>query len=224
MRVLLVEDDASLREGMGELISELAEVHAVSTGEEAVAALEAERFVLVISDLRISGGELGGRTVVEASRKSQQAVVIVSAATPDEVIQAVQPQVADAILLKPFQIDDIYALVERFIALRQDVERLATQGQRPLASAWSPQGAHVQIARVDALKAVWVSVAAGGDFSGSVHPPPAGGGGQVVEGVLEVDGVSYAAPGYFFLGAGQTPRMRSPEGCLVVGVGLKGQG
>ncbi|WAM30180.1 response regulator [Myxococcus sp. NMCA1] len=224
MRVLLVEDDASLREGMGELISELAQVHAVGTGEEAVAALEAERFVLVISDLRISGGELGGRTVVEAARKRQQAVAIVSAATPDEVIQAVQPQVADAILLKPFQIDDIYALVERFIALRQDVERLATQGQRPPASAWSQWGAHVQIAREDALRAMWVSVTAGGDFGWTFHPTPAGVGIQVVEGVLEVDDMSYSAPGYFFLGVGQAPRMRSPEGCLVVAVGLKGQG
>lgn len=224
MRVLLVEDDASLREGMGELISELAEVHAVGTGEEAVEALEAERFVLVISDLRISGGELGGRTVVEAARRRQQAVAIVSAATPDEVIQAVQPQVADEILLKPFQIDDIYALVERFIGLRQDVERLATEGQRPPASAWSPRGTHVQIAREAARTAVWVSVTAGGDFDWTLHPSPAGVGIQMVEGALEVDGVSHAAPGYLFLGAGQAPRMRSPGGCLAVAVGLKGQG
>ncbi|WP_426752172.1 response regulator [Myxococcus sp. Y35] len=224
MRVLLVEDDASLREGMGELISELAEVHAVSTGEEAVAALEAERFVLVITDLRISGGELGGRTVVEAARKHQQAVAIVSAATPDEVIQAVQPQVADAILLKPFQIDDIVALVERFLALRQDVARLASPGLQPPASAWSEVGAHVRVARDAASATAWVSVTPGGDFDWTFYPTPGGAGVGVVDGAFEVDGMTYSAPGYFFLGAGQRARVRSPAGGLAVAVGLKGQG
>ncbi|ATB48063.1 response regulator [Corallococcus macrosporus] len=224
MRVLLVEDDASLREGMGELISELAEVHAVSTGEDAVAALQAERFVLVITDLRISGGEQGGRTVVEAARQRQQPVAVVSAATPEEVTQAVLPHVADAILLKPFQIDDIVALVERFIALRQDVERLATQGGRPPASAWSSQGTHVRLAREPEPPTVWVSLTAGADVDWTFHPTSEGAGVQVVGGSLQVEGVTYAAPESLFLGAGQRPRVRSPEGCLAVVVGLKGQG
>ncbi|AKQ66282.1 Response regulator [Myxococcus hansupus] len=225
MRVLLVEDDASLREGMGELISELAEVHAVSTGEEAVAALEAERFVLVITDLRISGGELGGRTVVEAARRRQQAVAIVSAATPDEVIQSIQPQVADAILLKPFQIEDIVSLVERFLALRQDCERLATlQAARPDAQAGEVAGSHSPLISRIAPSEAWLSVAPGGDFNWTFPMSPAGEGVRVIEGTLDVDGVSYAAPGYFFLGAGQVPRVRSPAGCLAVVVGLKGQG
>ncbi|MFP2963715.1 response regulator [Myxococcus sp. 1LA] len=224
MRVLLVEDDASLREGMGELISELAEVHALSTGEDAVAALQAERFVLVITDLRISGGEQGGRTVVEAARQRHQPVAVVSAATPDEVVQAVLPHVADAILLKPFQIDDIVALVERFIALRQDVARLATQGYHPPASAWASRGDRVRLAREAAESTVWVILDAGADVDWTFHPTSEGTGVQVIEGSLQVDGVSYVAPESFFLAAGQRPRVRSPEGCMAVAVGLKGQG
>ncbi|GHG95975.1 response regulator [Comamonas sp. JC664] len=225
MRVLLVEDDASLREGMGELISEFAEVHAVSTGEEAVAAFQAERFVLVITDLRISGGELGGPTVVEAARQRQQPVAVVSAATPEEVTQAVLPHVADAILLKPFQIEDIVALVERFIALRQDCERLATtQEARPVEGDTMAAEAHApRISRIT-LRESWLLMAPGGDFNWTFPISPEGEGVRVVEGTLEVDGVSYAAPGYFFLGAGQVPRVRSPAGCLAVVVGLKGQG
>ncbi len=224
MRVLLVEDDASLREGMGELISELVEVHAVSTAEEAVAAIEAERFALVITDLRIAGGELGGRNVVEAARKHQQAVAMVSAATSDEVVQALQPQVADAILLKPFQIDDIVALVERFLSLRREVERRALQDPRPEEEAWAPEAPGVRVAPASVPEATWVAVAPGGDFHWTFHAAAGGEGVWVVEGALEVDGVSHPAPGYFFLGAGQAPQVRSAAGGLAVTMGLKGQG
>ncbi|MFP2912347.1 response regulator, partial [Pyxidicoccus sp. 3LFB2] len=131
MKVLLVEDDASLREGMGEIIAEQAEVQAVGTEHEALAALDSGRFDLVITDLRIGNHEHGGRTVLEAARRRQQAVAIVSAAAPDEVSRTLRPHVPDAVLVKPFQLDDILTLVDRFTTLRQDVERLGRPGSCP---------------------------------------------------------------------------------------------
>lgn len=222
MKVLLVEDDASLREGMGEIIAELAEVREVGTETEAVEALRSERFDLVITDLRIAGHEQGGRTVLEAARRAHQAVAIVSAAAPDEVTRTLRPHLPDAVLVKPFQLDDIVTLVERFLGLRRQVEQVASAGAPPPEDSWTEVSPGVRTVRPgpDASPA-WVRVAAGGGFTWRPHSK-GGEGLLLVEGDLEVAGEQHTAPRYLFVGAGQATEVHSRAGCLAITLALKG--
>ncbi|MCP3099364.1 response regulator [Myxococcus sp. K15C18031901] len=221
MKVLLVEDDASLREGMGELISDLAEVRSVGTVTEALAALGSEPFELVVTDLRIGGGESGGRAVVEAARKRQRAVAIVSAASPEEVARALRPFIPDGILVKPFQIEDILGLVERFLEVHRLSEEVARQGQPP-TGGWVERGAGVQmVSSAEEGARAWVRLARDTRWDWEVRPR----GREVVqllEGELELEGIRHVAPATFFVGAGQVPEARSATGCLAVTLGLKG--
>ncbi|MFP2931669.1 response regulator [Pyxidicoccus sp. 3LG] len=223
MKVLLVEDDASLREGMAEIIGELADLRAVGTETEALATLASERFDLVITDLHIGSREQGGRAVLEAARKRQQAVAIVSAATPEDVARALRPHEPDAVLVKPFQLDDIVALVERFLALRQEAERFAGERQLPPEGAWTEPSTGVRVggAGPEAGAAPrWVRMAPGSTFAWQVH----GGGCEgvlLVEGEVEVEGERHVAPRYLFIGAGPAPEARTREGCLAVTLALK---
>ncbi len=224
MKVLLVEDDASLREGMGEIIAEQAEVQAVGTEGEALAALASTRFDLVITDLRISSREHGGRTVLEAARRKHQAVAIVSAAAPDEVSRTLRPHLPDAVLVKPFQLDDILTLVERFLTLRQTVERLGGARELPPEGAWTEPAPGVRSASVGPASEAgpaWVRLAPGATFTWSARGKD-GEGLLLVEGELEVGDERHTAPRFLFVGAGQALEVRSPAGCLALTLALKG--
>src|SRR5688500_17184998 len=120
-----VEEDTSLRGGMSERSSAQAEVREAGSVAEALAAMRDELFGLVVTDLRIGEKGEGGRIVLEAARKRLQPVAIVSASTSEEVERVLEPHQPDALLAKPFQIEEMFELVERFLSLRTAVERLA---------------------------------------------------------------------------------------------------
>ncbi|NPD28458.1 response regulator [Corallococcus exiguus] len=221
MKVLLVEDDPSLREGMGELVSELADVQAVGTLDEALRALAAGRFELVMTDMRIAGGHTDGRGVLEAARRQRHPVAIVSAASTDEVAQVLHPSVPDALLIKPFQVDDIMELVERFLTLKRQV---VAASQAPVdrdSPEWieSSPGVKCAGAAPDSDR-VWMRLAAEAAFpwnrSRSAH------GVLLLEGDLELDGERYAAPCYLFLSQGASPQVKTRAGALAVCVPLRG--
>ncbi len=215
-KVLLVEDDASLREGLVELVSEQAAVREAGSVAQALEALEAERFTLVMTDLRIGQTGEGGRLILEAARKRLQPVVIVSAASADDVARVLRPHEPDEVLRKPFQLDDIISLVERFVGLCRDTERVAGQGPPPGAawnevapgvSTWeSPEGPR------------WWKLAPG---ARQVRPAARGRMGMVVcQGSLEVEGERREGAQYLYLAAG--PReVGSAEGCLAVSLPLR---
>jgi DNA-binding response OmpR family regulator len=222
MKVLLVEDDPSLREGMGEVIAELVEVRTVGSVDAALGALRQERFELVLADLRIAGAAQGGRTILEAARKRLQPVAIVSAAEPEEIRRALLPFEADAILGKPFQLEEMTELVERFLTLRGEVQRLS--GQRPTEASWTEPSAGVHVARVQPTASevdpTWIRLQPG---TGSAWPAShAREGCLLVEGDLEIGGEWQTAPQYFFLSSSQPPVARTEKGCLVVSLSLRG--
>ncbi|EPX56676.1 response regulator [Cystobacter fuscus DSM 2262] len=212
MKVLLVEDDAGLREGMAELIAEQTPVREAGSVAEALRALGEESFSLVLTDLRIgdnSGG--GGRIILEAARKRLQPVAIVSASSADEVVRVLRPHEPDAVLNKPFQIEDMMLLVERFVRLRREVERLAA-GAVPPEDAWTTEPTTGLRLSQRPDGGLWMRLAPGAN-----HRSPGGRGhaALVVEGSLEVDGETRGRDHYFFLAAG--PReLRTQEGCLAV--------
>jgi CheY-like chemotaxis protein len=220
MKVLLVEDDPSLREGMGELLSELAEVRMVGQVAPALEALQEERFDLVLTDLRIAGNAQGGRTIVEAARKQLQPVAIVSAATAEEITKLLRPLLADAVLTKPFQLEDILVLVERFLALRTEAERLAPRP--PTGQDWAEVSPGIQVFPAPAAQgpegAAWVRLAAGACYPWA--PRAKGEGVLVLEGDIELGGERQPAPHYFFLSAGGPHEVRTGAGCLAVSLAL----
>jgi CheY-like chemotaxis protein len=222
MKVLVVEDDASLREGMSDVISELAEVRSAGSVDEALQALEQERFELVLTDLRITGRGQGGRTIVEAALRRLQAVVIVSAASDEDIQSALEPLEADAVLAKPFQLEDMMSLVERFLALRRDLDRLS-RGPAPEAG-WTQEAPGVQVLQLTGAgigqALTWIRMEPGASYAWTHHRGRAGV--LVVEGELEVEGERQPAPRYLFLSPRPLPPARTEKGCLAVSLALRG--
>lgn len=222
MKVLLVEDDASLREGMSDVISELAEVRSAGSVDSALEALQQERFELVLTDLRITGRGQGGRSIVEAAQRRLQAVVVVSAASGEELQRALAPLEPDAVLAKPFQLEDMMSLVERFLALRRELERLS-RGPPP-ESGWKQEAPGVQILQLAGAgigqALTWIRLEPGASYTWTHHRGRAGA--LVVEGDLEAEGERHLAPRYLFLTAKQLPTARTEKGCLAVSLALRG--
>ncbi|WP_224248267.1 response regulator [Hyalangium gracile] len=218
MKVLVAEDDASLREGMSDVLSELADVRPVDSVDSALAALRQERFALVMTDLRLAGPGRGGRAILEAARKRLLPVAIVSAATPEDLQKALAPLEADALLAKPFQLEDMMALVERFLALRGDVERLSAE--RPPEGGWTEVSEGVRLQAAPAQGLTWIRLQPGARYDWSHHQGRAGV--WVVDGDLEVDGERRSAPSYLFLSARQPQPVSTEQGCLAVSLAMRG--
>jgi DNA-binding NtrC family response regulator len=217
MKVLLVEDDANLREGMAELISELATVREAGSIAEAQRALGEESYSLVLTDLRIGDTGGGGRLVLEAARKRLQPVGIVSASAAEEVARLLKPHLPDAVINKPFQLDDILRLVERFVRLWRELARQGAERRVPEESGWTEQGAAGVRRACSAEGARWWRLAPGASLVLSAEEMRSGM--LVLEGSLEVEGERRERNQTFFLSAG--PReVRSLEGCLAVSLTL----
>ncbi|MFY0576871.1 response regulator [Cystobacter fuscus] len=207
MKVLLVEDDAGLREGMAELIAEQTPVREAGSVAEALRVLQEESFALVLTDLRIGDSGGGGRIILEAARKRLQPVAIVSASTAEEVVRVLRPHEPDAVLNKPFQIEDMMLLVERFVRLRREVERPAA-GAVPPEDTWTTEPTTGLRLSQRPDGGLWMRLAPGASHR---SPVSRGHAALVVEGSLEVDGETRGRDHYFFLAAG--PReLRTQEG------------
>jgi CheY-like chemotaxis protein len=218
MKVLVAEDDASLREGISDVLAELADVRPVGSVDEALASLQQERFALVMTDLRMGATGQGGRSILEAARRRLQPAALVSAATPEDLQRALGPLEPDAFLANPFHLEDMMALVERFLTLRGDVERLSQE--RPPDSGWSEVSPGVQLLAAPARSLTWLRLQPGARYDWSHHQGRAGV--WVAEGDLEVDGLRQASPHYLFLSKALLPVVNTQKGCLAVSLALKG--
>jgi CheY-like chemotaxis protein len=107
----VVDDEPGVREAVVECLqAEGYEVHALAHAVEALDWVRRERPALVLVDLVMpvmSGIELLSRVRADPELE-KVAVVLMTAATPGD------PARADAILQKPFGLDDLLAAVERF--------------------------------------------------------------------------------------------------------------
>ena len=115
MKVLLVEDDEGVREGMAELISESAPVVSVKTLAEALAALAQEEFGVVIADMRLAGVKDGGKQVAERAHARGAKVILMTGLTQREIERALGGVVPDAVLHKPFSIDDAVEMLQKLL-------------------------------------------------------------------------------------------------------------
>lgn len=114
INVLLVEDDHSLREALGETL-ELAghDYHAVGSAEEAMLAAGAASFSLVISDVNMPGMDGHQLLAQLRSRYPQLPVLLMTAhGAVDRAVEAMRQGAADY-LVKPFEPKALLALVAR---------------------------------------------------------------------------------------------------------------
>ena len=118
-RLLIVEDDRTLREGLRlTLAGEGNLVRAVGSGQEALDALRESRFDIVITDLHLS--PVSGLDVLRAARLSAPpaaVIVMTGDASLDNSLAVIRAGACDC-LAKPFSATRLRMLLERAYHLR----------------------------------------------------------------------------------------------------------
>lgn len=114
--ILIVDDDAAIREVLLDLFSEIYQCHTASSAEEAFQYLEIEEYDVVITDI-----SMPGLTGVELLKRVQlkdleTPVILVSGKGSEEDSDLLLSLGAYAYLTKPFRLEEIEQLVERALA------------------------------------------------------------------------------------------------------------
>ncbi len=113
-KILVVDDEPGMREMLAfELGQRGYEVASAANGEEAMARLRAERFQLVISDVKMP--KMGGIQMLEALKKLDPGVEVIMSTgfgTIETAVGAMKKGAYDFIQ-KPFNLDEMAALVEK---------------------------------------------------------------------------------------------------------------
>ncbi len=150
-RILIVEDEPSLRTLLERFLAEAGHhVRGAGTVEEAVELLKVEEFEVVLTDLRLPGLS-GLEMLLEVGARLPAAYTILMSGDADvpSVARAVERGV-DAVLLKPFDLEELRARVDGLIA-RAHAERRAER-ERVLLEA--------RLRQRDAESRLWVLRAA----------------------------------------------------------------
>jgi two-component system, NtrC family, response regulator HydG len=144
-RVLIVEDEEIVRQLLTGLLREEGyDVDAVSTGEEALKALDRELYDLVLLDLNLPG--MHGMNVLGAAPALQtdaQFIVMTAFGSVDNAVEAMKLGAFDY-LNKPFRTEELLLTLERALhqtALRREVAQLrrnAADGVRARIVGRSP--------------------------------------------------------------------------------------
>jgi DNA-binding NtrC family response regulator len=123
--VLVVDDEKNMRLSLKSiLVSEGYELRLVESAEEALAALEKEEFLMVITDARLGGGMSGYQFLGLACKKwpNTPFLMITAYATPKLAVEAIKAGAIDY-LAKPFAPEELLHAVSRcaeFHRLKRD--------------------------------------------------------------------------------------------------------
>jgi putative nucleotidyltransferase with HDIG domain len=138
-RVMFVDDDEFLLDGLRDGLRPYRRTWAMrfmSSGEEALAAIEAEPPDVLISDLRMPG--MDGATLLELARdRCPAAVRIVLSGHADIKVVARAAGAAHRLIAKPCETGDLAAVIERSCAL-QDLGTRVELDRRPIGASALP--------------------------------------------------------------------------------------
>jgi DNA-binding NtrC family response regulator len=142
-RILVVDDDDTIRDTLYELLSEEYICQTAETAEKAFARLEADVYDVVLTDISmpgISGVELLGHI---RQRFSDIPVIIISGIDDREHAQGLIKLGAFDFLMKPFTLEKVETSVKRAVEYRRRLqegssadEALGGEGDRGEASDW----------------------------------------------------------------------------------------
>jgi DNA-binding NtrC family response regulator len=118
-RILVVDDDETIRDTLYELLSEEYLCQTAETAEKAFARLEADPYDVVLTDISmpgLSGLELLGQV---RQRFPQTPVIIISGISDQEHAQGLIKLGAFDFLLKPFKLEVVEKSVKRAVEFRR---------------------------------------------------------------------------------------------------------
>ena len=122
-KVLIVEDDVSLREALSDTLQlEGYSVSSVSDGNAALNVLESEKFDIVVTDVQMT--PMDGHALLRGIKKNHSAlpvIMITAYGTIQKAVEAMHDGAADY-LVKPFDCDALINLIERYISQPLDSE------------------------------------------------------------------------------------------------------
>jgi two-component system response regulator HydG len=128
IRILVVDDKVALAETLADgLVDRGFEAHAVGNSRDALAAIEAARVDLVVTDLRMPG--LDGLALLDAARATGAnlpVIVMTAYGAIDSAVESIRKG-AYHYLTKPFKLDELIVFVERALAecaLRREADVL----------------------------------------------------------------------------------------------------
>lgn len=108
-----MDDDADIRRSLKRLLEEEVDgvtVHEAADAARGLAALEQERFVLIISDYRMPGTD-GLAFLEQAHRSHPDLPAVLLTAYPDPRLASVASQQAGVVIAKPLDLDYLVAIV-----------------------------------------------------------------------------------------------------------------
>src|SRR6185369_8816413 len=130
-RVLVVDDEPGVRESLRLILKDRTEIAVVSSGEDALDAVAARAFDVVLLDILMPG--MDGLELLERMRANgpaPQVIMLTATKTVKTAVRAMKLGAFDYVT-KPFDIDELIVLVERaaqsaallreVTALRQEV-------------------------------------------------------------------------------------------------------
>lgn len=133
-KLLLVEDDASLREALLDTLM-LAQYHCidVASAEEAILALKQHSFDLVISDVQMQGiGGLGLLHYLQQHYPKLPLLLMTAYATIGSAVNAIKLGAVDY-LAKPFAPEVLLNQVSRYLPLKPNTEQAVVADDKSLA-------------------------------------------------------------------------------------------
>jgi len=158
--ILVVDDEPSVRDLCTRILSRQGYVvEGVGTGQEAIAALEARDYDLVVVDIALP--DIDGAEVLRRAREIHPAIGAVAITGYGNMENAIRALRAGAreFVIKPFGLEEFTSMIDEALATRrQEQERLLLRSQLPVlqvSQAWLVEGNIPEMSRriLEALRA-----------------------------------------------------------------------
>jgi len=127
--ILIAEDESTLREGLSQAFSESGfKVVLAASGREAIEKMDRQVFDLVVTDMKMPGGD--GMDVLRRARTANDdtpVIIMTAFGTVEGAVEAIKQGAYDYIQ-KPFSIDELEVKIQRALEHRRLLHKVTTLG------------------------------------------------------------------------------------------------